>query len=89
MDYFPVEGRWLFFGLVPGSEGDGGGDKAEGPTCCRIISVPSHHHQSHAREDRSRAGVGAAWDLMAGLKPSSQADGPPPSCPPRHGTQRP
>lgn len=29
-----------------------------GPTCCRIISVPSHQDQSHAREDRSRAWVG-------------------------------
>lgn len=81
MDYFQIEpGQMVVLWFRYRQEGDGGGDKADGPTSCRIISVPSHHHQSHAREDRSRAWVGC-MGFDGGAQPSRT---PPPWTPPQH-----
>lgn len=81
MDYFQIEpgaDGWSLIWVGYGQEGDGGGDKADGPTSCRIISVPSHHHQSYARGDRSRAWVGCmGFDGGAQATRPSTQPGPP------------
>lgn len=67
----------LLFDLGTGRRATAAETKLMGPTWCRIISVPSHQDQSHARRIALEHGL-AAWDSMAGL---SLAANPPPSSP--------